>query len=197
MQTAAMPLMWRGKDGGLLMAGLRSELELEAVARRLAEKLHDEDAKRMEGWHEEVRTSLRKQDEDAAKQYAVLDTLRDGAQAALLTATILHGNPEFGIKGALPDIQERLSGLESKVSLIQNTGDTRHEANTERLDVLEQNQHRLRRTTSSIWKFLVKDKDGVSYTRAMLTSAVTGGGGYLVAHFGWIKRLFGWIHGGK
>lgn len=80
---------------------------------------------------------------DEVKQ--TLEKLVDGAQASINTATILHGSPELGMKGVLPDIQERLAHLEEGQQHDRDLNEQRHTENTKRLGVLEENQHRIKR----------------------------------------------------
>ena len=111
----------------------------------------------------------------------VMEKLVDGAQAAMNTATILHGNPSLGIKGALPDIQDRLQHLEEARLADQVISAANHESNTKRLQTLEDNQGWMRSAMSNGFAWISKFA-GQMDTIWKLVGAVTGG---VAIHAGW------------
>jgi hypothetical protein len=82
-----------------------------------------------------------------------LEKIRDGAQASIYSATILHGNPEIGLKGAIPDIQERLEAVEEREKARDSMYLGWHDSNTGRLDKLEIGQHRIRKFVGACFRF--------------------------------------------
>lgn len=88
-----------------------------------------------------------------------LDKLRDGAQASINTALLLHGDPSIGVKGALPDMQEQIGAVKTEVHHLRETTSRQHSDNIKRLDALEESDRRrkwLRRTAKSIFEFASK-----------------------------------------
>ena len=82
---------------------------------------------------------------DLAEHKVLLDKIADGAQASLYSATLLHGNPSIGLKGFIPEVQERLKALEDGAQADRETNKGRHDENCGRLEKLEAGQGRIRR----------------------------------------------------
>jgi hypothetical protein len=109
--------------------------------------------------HEEMRDALRTQNKILEKQGITLDKIADSAQAQLLSNVILHGSPQMGLKGAIPDLQDRMAQLETRAERTEKIGDERHTANSGRLDALERGQHRIRRGIVNLYTWLISKSD--------------------------------------
>ncbi len=118
----------------------------------------------------------------------IMEKLVDGAQAAMNTATILHGNPSLGIKGALPDIQDRLQHLEEARVADQVISAANHASNTKRLQTLEDNQGWMRTAMSNGFAWISKFA-GQLDTIWKVAFAATGG---VAVHACW-ETIMKWI----
>ena len=87
--------------------------------------------------HGEMRDALKEQN-------VLLDKIADGAQAAILSATILHGDPAVGLKGAIPDLQDRMSTVERELREAKRITEEHHSANINRFEAVETSQDEIK-----------------------------------------------------
>ena len=131
-------------------------------------------------WREEIRGHLAKQ---VAKQEELSDTMRDAAQVAGNLATILTGDPKYGVEGKLPEITRRLGEIEVRAAATDDMVSAHHAENVARLDKIEEgqerserNQHRMRRSLSKIsiwltteWKRVALFAGGLAWVMTVLS----------------------------
>jgi hypothetical protein len=112
------------------------------------------------GWRDEVRDHNRevkeRLDAAASAQTIVNDKVLEGVQASFNTAALLIGN-EY-IRGALPEIRDRLETLERRGISTEAIVEAHHVENTARFDMLERGQNKLRKSLVSVYAWLT-DKD--------------------------------------
>jgi hypothetical protein len=92
--------------------------------------------------------------------HANLKLIADGAQASILSATILHGDAALGLKGAIPDLQQRMGTMETRQVGREALDDSRYAQNAERLEKLERGQHRIRRSALACVRFVAQKQGG-------------------------------------
>lgn len=138
--------------------------------------------------HGEMRDALAQQNEMLEKQNKILDKIADGAQAQMLSATILHGSPEIGLKGVLPDLRERVEAVETQIDTLTRMGDERDTAMTVRLERLEANQNRIWRGLRKICEWIATNDDGhVSYRRVVTVATAIGALVHMaLTHWSWV-----------
>lgn len=133
-----------------------------------------------EGWvksvvHGEMREALTQHTEMLEKQNKILDKIADGAQAQMLSATILHGSPAIGLKGVLPDLQERVGVIETDVVELRRVGEERFGLMTSQLERLEANQNRIWRGIRRLCEWISTSSDGqVDYKRMIAMATFIG-----------------------
>lgn len=127
-------------------------------------------------WREgEIRDLARQAAAEVLKDHLLqLDKLADGAQASLNTAILLHGDPAWGIRGAVPEIKERLTALEVRVDDIP--------ALRKEIEELKAKQGRILRGCKRAFRILlVVDEDGKpALKRLVALAGAAGGAGYFV-----------------
>jgi hypothetical protein len=143
--------------------------------------------------HQEMRDALKDQNLILNRFGVSLDKIADAAQAQMASSIILHGDPRLGIKGAIPDLLERVGKLEESVEGLGDS-DVKHEArivamhtqNTARFDTLEANQYRISRSIKKVAGALFMNPDGVDYKRiAALFTAIGIAVHYLFSYLSW------------
>lgn len=133
------------------------------------------------GWRAEVRDFQNKQE-------VLADKLLDGAQAAIYSATILHGDPSLGIEGAIPNIQSRLKALEARADAQDDKIEDHHKENradaaSMRLEVedVKKSQHKMIRFLSLITRaFFLDDKGNPEWKRIWAMILAAGGALHLL-----------------
>ena len=125
-------------------------------------------------WRSEVR-------EHNDKTEQALDAIRDGLQFAKNTNFLLVGNPEYGVKGFIPESLGRLGALETLVATTVESESSHHATNTARLDAIEDLQklatsRNVRTRIKTIYVFLTrKGDDGqTGWARLVLTGTIFG-----------------------
>ena len=131
----------------------------------------------------EIRTIFREESEK------LFDRLVDGAQASINTSLLLHGDPSIGIKGFVPEMQERIAALEAKQNTLETTTSFHHTENVIRLERLEAGQGRMSRCMQMIFSKLTP----VASNWKAITGVATafGASSFLPQH--WVKRGALWI----
>lgn len=109
------------------------------------------------------------------------DVSRDGAQAAILSANLLHGNPAMGLKGALPDIQERLSHVEDTV-----------EEHSDKLAMLLRDHRKFRRWGMTALRILLTKTEGDDSKPSAWKIGVFAGSVGALSHWAWTGCLIAW-----
>ena len=94
----------------------------------------------------------------------IADKVTDGAQASILSAAILHGDPAVGLKGAIPDLRERVMGLE----ILQAVHLEEHRQIYPRLERIEANQGKMKRWLAEILRWSLKSDNGKFTTGKIL-----------------------------
>jgi hypothetical protein len=126
------------------------------------------------GWSEgDIKDLARQAAEDVLRGHlTTLDRLADGAQASINTALLLHGDSDLGIKGAIPEIRDRLALLEDKIGIVALL--------EEKVDELRAHQGRMMRACKRAWSLiLAADEEGKPAIRRLVAlSGVFGGIGY-------------------
>lgn len=124
--------------------------------------------------HDEIRDAVMLQTDILNDFKKLLDKIADGAQAQIFSATILHGNREMGVKGAIPEMQERLAQLEEELLQVKasqkensNANEHRFEQTTARLDSIEDNQNRTRRAVKAACRWAITNPDGTADWKRM------------------------------
>lgn len=125
---------------------------------------------------EEVRDLIHEETDDK------IDKLLDGAQASIYTATLLNGDPALGIRGFIPDVQERLKALEAGAATDRITIESRHTETSGRLDKLEEGQHKIRKSLSAFCSMLFMTEDGKLDWKKISAVFVAASG---ILHFVW------------
>lgn len=89
----------------------------------------------------------------------ILNKVAEGSQAQLFSATILHGNDSIGLKGAIPDMQQRLGILEKNDQDDRETANERYATSIARLDQLEDGRHKFKRWTTAFFRWMIHAED--------------------------------------
>ena len=110
----------------------------------------------------------------------LLAKIADGAQAQILSSTILHGNPTLGLKGAIPDLQERVMHLEAS----QAKNHAENQQVYPRLERIEANQGRMKRRITELVHWCVRSENGKPNAAKILAVGTALGTAlhYAVAH---------------
>jgi vacuolar-type H+-ATPase subunit E/Vma4 len=155
-----------------------TEGEIEAIAHRITNEGMERFAKVLENFGN------------------ILNKVAEGAQAQILSATLLHGDAALGLKGAIPDLQKSVDELKARMGVHEAAAHAEelatarnHAENSARLIRLEANQQRMKRWMGSMYRWILKSDDGTpNYKRAAAMGAAGAAGiNYVVAHWmpGW------------
>jgi hypothetical protein len=123
-------------------------------------------------WREgEIRDIARQVQTDALAQIQKdFEKLRDGAQASINTALLLHGDESLNIRGAIPEMRERMLALEEQLVVIPEM--------QRDIEALKARTGRIGRWTKATYRFLTSaDSEGKPTWRRLI--ALGGGFGAL------------------
>lgn len=132
--------------------------------------------------HDELHRQIGLQNDILESVKVTLDKIADGAQAQMQSALILHGDPGSGLKGVLPDIQERLDALEVDMRDVRTDTDRRHAQTSGRLDNIELNQNRIWRSVKKLCEWVTTTDNGApNYKRMLALGTAMGAGMHLAS----------------